>query len=66
MLTAFCLNSAVNGSFPNFRDTLKKHYNLGLYFLQINVEDLSSFDEHLADMLYKQPTEHLPIVSCHV
>lgn len=27
------------------------------------MEDLASFDEDLADFLYKQPTEHLQLVS---
>lgn len=27
----------------------------------MNIEDVASFDEVLADKLYKQPTEHLPI-----
>ncbi|XP_065222738.1 DNA replication licensing factor Mcm5 [Planococcus citri] len=44
-----------------YRDTLKKQYNLGLYNLTVNIEDLSSFDEDLADSLYKQPTEYLPV-----
>lgn len=45
------------------RDTLKRNYNLGRYYLEVNIEDLGSFDEHLADGLYKNPAEHLPIVS---
>lgn len=27
----------------------------------MNIEDVGSFDENLADKLYKQPSEHLPI-----
>lgn len=46
-----------------FRDALKRQYNLGQYWLEINIEDLASFDENLADKVYKQPTEHLPVVS---
>lgn len=30
--------------------------------MEINIEDLSSFDEVLAEKLYKKPTEHLPIL----
>lgn len=45
----------------NFRDTLKRNYNLHQYSLEVNIEDVGSFDETLADKLYKQPTEHLPI-----
>uniref|UniRef100_A0A8D8SGI8 DNA replication licensing factor MCM5 n=1 Tax=Cacopsylla melanoneura TaxID=428564 RepID=A0A8D8SGI8_9HEMI len=44
-----------------YRDSLKRNYNLGQYHLEINIEDLNSFDENLADKLYKYPTEHLPI-----
>lgn len=45
-----------------FRDSLKRNYNLGQYWVEINIEDLSSFDEILAEKLYKKPTEHLPIL----
>lgn len=48
-------------SYTFFRDTLKRNYNLGQYFLEVNIEDVGSFDENLADKLYKQPTEHLTI-----
>ncbi|KAF7284925.1 hypothetical protein GWI33_017404 [Rhynchophorus ferrugineus] len=44
-----------------YRDNLKRNYNLRQYYLDINIEDLASFDEALADKLYKQPAEHLPI-----
>lgn len=46
----------------DFRDALKRNYNLGHYWVEINIEDLSSFDELLAEKLYKKPTEHLPIL----
>jgi len=49
--------------FFNYRDTLKRNYNLGQYFLEVHLGDLSSFDETLAESLYKQPVEHLPVVS---
>ncbi|KAJ2953264.1 hypothetical protein O0L34_g845 [Tuta absoluta] len=45
-----------------YRDALKRNYNLGQYWVEINIEDLSSFDEVLAEKLYKKPTEHLPIL----
>nr|CAD7394144.1 unnamed protein product [Timema cristinae]CAD7425753.1 unnamed protein product [Timema monikensis] len=44
-----------------YRDELKRHYNLAQYWLEVNIEDLASFDEALADKLYKQPTEHIPV-----
>ena len=46
-----------------FRDELKRHYNLGEYWIEVEMEDLASFDEELADYLYKQPAEHLQLVS---
>ena len=46
-----------------FRDALKQQYNLGQYFLEVAIEDLSSFDEMLAHKLQKQPSDHLPLVS---
>ncbi|KAJ8942625.1 hypothetical protein NQ318_013338 [Aromia moschata] len=44
-----------------YRDTLKRNYNLQQYYLEVNIEDVGSFDENLADKIYKQPAEHLPI-----
>ncbi|XP_026294285.1 DNA replication licensing factor Mcm5 [Frankliniella occidentalis] len=44
-----------------YRDALKRQYNLGQFFLEVNLEDLASFDEALADKMYKQPTEHLTV-----
>lgn len=43
------------------RDALKRNYNLGQYYLEVIIEDVGSFDDNLADKLYKQPSEHLPI-----
>lgn len=31
------------------------------YSLEVNIEDVGSFDENLADKLYKQPSEYLPL-----
>ncbi|XP_063539296.1 DNA replication licensing factor Mcm5 [Cydia strobilella] len=45
-----------------YRDALKRNYNLSKYWVEINIEDLSSFDEVLAEKLYKKPSEHLPIL----
>lgn len=47
----------------NYRDALKQQYNLGQYFLEVSIEDISSFDEMLAHKLQKQPAEYLPLVS---
>ncbi|XP_075430026.1 DNA replication licensing factor MCM5 [Ascaphus truei] len=45
-----------------YRDELKRHYNLGEYWIEVEMEDLASFDEDLADYLYKQPSEHLQLL----
>lgn len=45
------------------RDELKRHYTLGEYWVEVEMEDLASFDEDLSDCLYKLPTENLPLVS---
>lgn len=44
-----------------YRDQLKRHYNLRQYFLEVDVDDITSFDEVLAEKLQKQPTEHIPL-----
>lgn len=44
------------------RDELKRHYTLGEYWMEVEMEDLASFDEDLSDCLYKLPTENLPLV----
>lgn len=45
----------------SYRDTLKANYNAGRYFLEVLIEDVASYDLHLADKLYKRPTETLPL-----
>lgn len=44
-----------------YRDQLKRHYNLGQYYLEVDIEDISSFDAVLAEKLQKLPSEHLPL-----
>ncbi|XP_043475404.1 DNA replication licensing factor Mcm5 [Leptopilina heterotoma] len=44
-----------------YRDTLKRNYNLGNYWIEFNLEDLAAYDESLAEKIYKQPTEYLPL-----
>lgn len=62
------LNSAVfilvlSVCFPSdIRDELKRHYTLGEYWVEVEMEDLASFDEDLSDCVYKLPTENLPLV----
>jgi len=45
-----------------FRDTLKKNYNTGQYFLEISLDDMTQYDEPLAEKLTKDPTLYLPVV----
>jgi len=47
-------------SYP-YRDQLKRHYNLGQYFLEVDLQDLTSYDEQLADKLTKSPAEYVPL-----
>lgn len=49
--------------FISHRDQLKRHYNLGQFYLEVDLQDLTSFDEQLADKLAKSPAEFLPLVS---
>ena len=44
-----------------YRDDLRRNYAQRQYWINVNVEDLSSFDESLADKLYKAPTDYLPL-----
>ncbi|KAI0231389.1 DNA replication licensing factor mcm5 [Lamellibrachia satsuma] len=44
-----------------YRDQLRRHYNLHQYWLEIDLDDVSSFDDLLAEKLTKQPTDHLPL-----
>ncbi|XP_068681579.1 DNA replication licensing factor mcm5-like [Montipora foliosa] len=45
----------------SYRDQLKRHYNLGQYYLEVDLQDLTSYDEQLADKLTKNPAEFLPL-----
>lgn len=44
-----------------YRDQLKRNYNLCQFHLDVSLDDLSSYDETLADKLSKSPTEFIPI-----
>ncbi|XP_065833334.1 DNA replication licensing factor mcm5-like [Oscarella lobularis] len=44
-----------------YRDQLRRHYNLGRFWLDVGMNDVGNFDEELADKLSKQPTEYLPL-----
>ncbi|XP_013394229.1 DNA replication licensing factor mcm5-A isoform X2 [Lingula anatina] len=49
------------GSSYIYRDQLKRHYNLGQYWVDINIEDIASYDENLAEKLTKVPADHMPL-----
>lgn len=44
------------------REQLKRNYNLARFRLQVNLQDVSAFDEQLGERLNRQPTEYLPLV----
>ncbi|KAL8607419.1 hypothetical protein ACOMHN_024444 [Nucella lapillus] len=44
-----------------YRDQLKRQYNLGQYFLEVALDDVTNFDEQLAENLTKMPSEYLPL-----
>lgn len=48
--------------FCSTRDELKRHYTLGEFWVEVEMEDLASFDEDLSDCLYKLPSENLALV----
>uniref|UniRef100_A0A3Q2G980 DNA replication licensing factor MCM5 n=1 Tax=Cyprinodon variegatus TaxID=28743 RepID=A0A3Q2G980_CYPVA len=60
-LRQFRVGTDRTGFTYKYRDELKRHYTLGEYWVEVEVEDLASFDEDLSDCLYKQPNENLPL-----
>jgi len=59
----FCALATKTDLMYLYRDELKRNYNTGQYWLEVNLEDLASFDEELADSLTKRPTEYVAIVN---
>ncbi|XP_067942354.1 DNA replication licensing factor mcm5-A-like [Watersipora subatra] len=56
------IRSFYTGNFVyTYRDTLRRHYNLGCNFLEVEVNDVASYDPDLAEQLIKSPAEYLPI-----
>uniref|UniRef100_A0A4W4EXD5 DNA replication licensing factor MCM5 n=1 Tax=Electrophorus electricus TaxID=8005 RepID=A0A4W4EXD5_ELEEL len=60
-LRQFRVGTDRTGFTYKYRDDLKRHYTLGEYWVEVEMEDLASFDEDLSDCLYKLPTENLPL-----
>uniref|UniRef100_H2SYP6 DNA replication licensing factor MCM5 n=1 Tax=Takifugu rubripes TaxID=31033 RepID=H2SYP6_TAKRU len=60
-LRQFRIGTDRTGFTYKYRDELKRHYTLGEFWVEVEMEDLASFDEDLSDCLYKMPTENLPL-----
>uniref|UniRef100_A0A665UNN9 DNA replication licensing factor MCM5 n=1 Tax=Echeneis naucrates TaxID=173247 RepID=A0A665UNN9_ECHNA len=61
-LRQFRVGTDRTGFTYKYRDELKRHYTLGEYWVEVEIEDLASFDEDLSDCLYKLPTENLALL----
>ncbi|XP_043956441.1 DNA replication licensing factor MCM5 [Gambusia affinis] len=61
-LRQFRVGTDRTGFSYKYRDELKRHYTLGEFWVEVEMEDLASFDEDLSDCLYKLPTENLPLL----
>ncbi|KAG9335923.1 hypothetical protein JZ751_003480 [Albula glossodonta] len=61
-LRQFRVGTDRTGFTYKYRDDLKRHYTLGEYWIEVEMEDLASFDEDLSDCLYKLPSENLPLL----
>ncbi|XP_074593439.1 minichromosome maintenance 5 [Brevipalpus obovatus] len=46
---------------PKYREMLKSQYNSGQYFIEVSLEDLSSYDEDLATKVSRYPIDSLPL-----
>ena len=60
-LREFHIATAASGVVYLYRDQLKRHYNLGEYWLEVDLSHVASFDDELADLIYQQPAEHVPL-----
>jgi len=58
----FIRDFRVNNSFI-YRDALRQHLNQNLYWLSVNLDDLTAFDEELSDNLKHNPSEFLSLFS---
>ncbi|RWS31678.1 DNA replication licensing factor mcm5-A-like protein [Leptotrombidium deliense] len=51
-----------DGNFSyKYREQLKNHYNINQYWVEVSIEDLSAFDEELANKVLRSPSETLPL-----
>eukprot|EP00039_Didymoeca_costata_P020257 m.340641 g.340641 ORF g.340641 m.340641 type:complete len:719 (+) comp19435_c0_seq1:149-2305(+) len=44
-----------------YRDQLRRHYNLGKYYIEVDLDDLTAFSETLASLLHTKPTDFFPL-----
>ena len=44
-----------------YRDCLRSNYNSGRFWLEVDLKDLTSYDEELGELIKKQPTDILPL-----
>ncbi|CAK8689476.1 DNA replication licensing factor mcm5-A-like [Clavelina lepadiformis] len=60
-LREFCVSSTSTGVSYLYRDQLKRRYNLGEYWLEVDLGHLASYDDELADYIYHRPAEYLTL-----
>ncbi|XP_002128725.2 DNA replication licensing factor mcm5-A-like [Ciona intestinalis] len=60
-LREYHVSAAATGVSYLYRDELRRHYNLGKYWLEIDLGHLASYDDELADFIYQRPAEYLPL-----
>jgi len=56
----FIRNFRDNNAFI-YRDQLRRHYNLGNYYLEVDLDDLIAFSDGLASLLHTKPAEYFPL-----
>ncbi|XP_065184528.1 DNA replication licensing factor mcm5-like [Sycon ciliatum] len=44
-----------------YREQLRRRYNVGQYWIEVEIGHLSTYDEELCSRLLKQPSEYLPL-----
>jgi len=44
------------------RDILRRNYNTGQFWVEVQMDDLQMFDENLADLLARKPADYINIV----
>ena len=60
-LREFHVAATASGVVYLYRDQLKRHYNLGEYWLEVDLGHVASYDDELADFIYQRPAEYVPL-----